>query len=858
MTYPPPIGQPHSPPAHRSSPASRFYQQRPRGSRPLPTGYPSPPPSESPGLYTDESDTVYSSQERKQAAGMIRTASISRGLRVQGASVVGLAPATIHNVSSSGGLRTSTHPDPTRSPASPIPEADERDPLEINRRISSHGPPPQAYHFPGLTRRKTHDSTHTTRSAVPSFISRISSNRSVQRVLAWARKPLPPVPIIADMPLSDQIQHRNADDTTPLPDLVHRAGTLHGMLEKGYHPHHSSTSDYSNFKGATSTATDDGNWSHSTRSQKPVAKLIPPWTGAPSPNQTASQNKKQRLIRWLILAFIIVAIIVIGVAVGVTVSRRESQESKCQDNQAGAACNLDASCVCTSTVPGRCNSLAKSLVDLVPTANQLLDTNLTTTNIYDSIWFAQGAITGTNCASQAVLVDVAPALDVSVSPNRTAWAQSALLWTLAQSQDLATTRRLKDFVQQAPWNQLSEKDGPVSDAGSSFSITQSNFIYDFASQTILPINVSFIDQGEPTNAQIAQVNEISQQALDRMYSYASASSMLRQNALATYWTNILGQRSDDLPTFISALSVSPIMLPFDATYSRRGHHLADLMTNSTTTPFPPPPSCYPGLTFDEFAQLEEIEGPIYGLPDSQIPDNFDTSCFSNRPLYGVLDVLHLRLPFPDQTPNASRQAVVLNRDVSPRAIIRSGSRLSAFPSTLNNQNAPVNPRQYGTLSHCNHVILSYLQAMPSTDVAVALVRYVLSSASAVPVPPGEDNILSQALSSIPTLEVTVFGSIDPSDVRSVASALADSSGNLFFGTPAAGAMRFWAINAASSAVIWTESATSQLIVRDNTLTNNLFNLTWEAAAVAVEHNVPGVGVHNITTAFQETGLFTNT
>lgn len=179
----------------------------------------------------------------------------------------------------------------------------------------------------------------------------------------------------------------------------------------------------------------------------------------------------------------------------------------------------DATCVCTSSVAGRCDQLAQSLVTLTPTLNTLFRTNFTTNLISTGIWEAQGAPLGGNCASQANLVDVAPALDFSKAPNRTIWTQSALLWNLVNSQDVGAIKKMQSFVRNAPWNELGNMDGPVSQS-SSFTLSISGFVFDFAAQTVSQPSVSFVSNGSPTSEQAAKVGSTARPALDRMYSFA--------------------------------------------------------------------------------------------------------------------------------------------------------------------------------------------------------------------------------------------------------------------------------------------------------------------------------------------------
>ena len=404
----------------------------------------------------------------------------------------------------------------------------------------------------------------------------------------------------------------------------------------------------------------------------------------------------------------------------------------------------DATCVCTTSLPGQCGDLASGLISLIPTVNTLFKMNLTPASLSVGIWTALGETIGGNCAPQILLLDVSPGLDHVTMPNRTLWAQSALLWNLVQSQDLATVKKMRSFVNSAPWDRLGHADGPAQDTTAKFQISASGFIFDFASQTISQSNVSFISDARPTNAQLARVDSVAQGVLDRMYSYAlgahrrcllpcvpsdigyTASSTQRQAAWATYWRTTLQQRPELLPVFMSSIASSPILIPFNASSPLT----LGLLTNSTNTNFPPPLGCYPALVRDHVDLLNNVENTVFGLPllSSNANSRFDTACFPTRPLYGVLDILQLRLPFVDSRTGVARQAAVLKHDVAPRAVVYSGELLSPLPSTSGLPNVTVlqaNPRQYGTLNHLNHVMLNFFTSLPDINVARALVNLVL-------------------------------------------------------------------------------------------------------------------------------------
>ncbi|KAJ7619128.1 hypothetical protein DFH06DRAFT_76062 [Mycena polygramma] len=195
--------------------------------------------------------------------------------------------------------------------------------------------------------------------------------------------------------------------------------------------------------------------------------------------------------------------------------------------------------------------------------------------------------------------------------------------------------------------------------------------------------------------------------------------------------------------------------------------------------------------------------------------------------------------------------VALQPDVRPRAVIYSGEVLSAFPGTSNisSDGVSLNPDNYGTLGHFNHVVLQYLSSMP-TGIARTVADFVLSNPTS---PPDSSSVL--ASTPIPALEVAVFGTLAKADLQFVATGFSDSAGSLVFGSSAGNALRQWAIPATSN-LVWTQFANSSLVVHDTSFTDAIFNQTWVAAAAALSSHA-NVGVLNVTSSFQETGKFSS-
>ncbi|KAI0348514.1 hypothetical protein BDW22DRAFT_96751 [Trametopsis cervina] len=705
-------------------------------------------------------------------------------------------------------------------------------------------------------RGSTAYSTKSTKSVVSSLMARLSHSSSdrksiKQAAVSWFRgKPLPPVPPLPNMPFQEI---RKAEDALGLPDLVGRAQILSAMLDKGQRPYESDEVLDSRYKERFSIpdvgmrigpAPNSNVWNSGAepnirtvardrrgRSEDFSAQLPPVQPDSPTRkpwrrSAWTKLSKQQRI--WVIVGFMaVISIVTIAVAVGVTVSSRHNDSHSCPGSFAGASCNLDVTCTCTSSDTTVCKPLAQSIASLVPVMNKAFSSNFTPAVVSDAIWEVQGgAVNSNNCANQVSLIDVAPALEPSAL-NRTQWAQSALLWNLVASENITVNHAMQNFIQKANWASL-PSDGPAPDTAALFSFHASGYNFNFATQTLSALPASFIGNGQPSTEQAGRVNDVAHGALDRMYQFAVASSSQQQSALQEYWTNELRRSTSDLPGFISFISGSPVMLPFDTSTTFGSSTLISLINKTTPAPFPPPLACYPGLSSSQLQSVNSLETTVFGLSLASGASTLDTSCFPNRPVYGVLDILQLRLPFPDGRSGVAKQAAILSRDASPRVVVYSGEAVSALPGTSSPGTLSIDPRDYGTLNSLNHVILKYLRSL-DTQTASALVDYVLTN---VATPPTSASPISGNLSSLPLLEVAVFGTIATSDIDSVASSLSNSAGGVYFGSLPSSVVRNWTIDSVQAEVTWTENATAPLVVRDSSTSDPNFNGVWSAATAA--------------------------
>lgn len=737
----------------------------------------------------------------------------------------------------------------------------------LHSRIAQHSDSSEARH-----------SVHSFKSVAPSFMSRISIPNSIKRFIYRRRdpKPLPPVPIIPDIPLTVEAQYRRQDEAAPLPELVNRAGQLHSMLEKEQgHYYHDGMGNHV-ASPMSETATSHTRQTYGTQSSlwQPLRRrdVIEAGGGVMvssnvylggSYESHGSPARKGRVCTclpkitrriWIMVGVGLVLVLIVAIVVPVVVTQTKNETPKCTSGLAGSLCDLNASCVCTST-SGTCNGLAQSIIDLVPVLNDKFSSSYTNADVYTSLWYAQGTTGSKDCSEQALLVDTGKSLSAQTYPERVKWTRAALLWNIVQSQDVEAANSMRKFVQKLPWSDLGN-DGPIdAQPSSTFTSTFAGYTYNFAKQEVSQPSTTFINQGQPLNAQIARVGQKAQAALDRMYSYALASSTQREAALKNYWTTTLAQRDEDLTTFIGVFSRSPILLPFNGSSTT-----IRSLYNSSSLLFPPPLSCYPGFSPELMNLVQTFETTVFNLDSPTAASSFDAACFPDRPVYGILDLLRLRLPYLEDRPWLPRQAAVLNLDALPRAVIYVNEMMSTtFPGSTPRakfNQSELDPRNYGTLSLPNHVILQYLSSMP-VDTAKALAQFITSAVGKPAVPPDPTSPLLQKLSSIPPLEVAIFGNIGPSDVSGTVTSFMAADGRFFFGTDAGSALRNWSITTAGGSVAWAENSTSPRIVRDSSLTDTTIDQAWRAVASRLNDQPETIGLSNLTVSFELTRKFSS-
>ncbi|KAI9445303.1 hypothetical protein H4582DRAFT_907061 [Lactarius indigo] len=859
-------------------PPSRYHDPGVGSSRFPPSSYPFAPSSEGPDYhFNGENDTIASYDGYADVAqpGSALTRKVS---------VVGITQATLRHVPSATSVPESIHEQSqatysSTSPLNPHPPSAFSTSMDGARhtdlRLADVQPligtlRPLTPGTPELRasiklsakrqRRVSALSTKTVKSHVSSLISSAGQRtaRAARTMVEWMRiKPLPPVPTIPDISLHQEQEHRRMEGSVPLPQLAERADRLNAMLDSGHLPDDgvgASTSEkvapfraYASGLGMTS-----GGRRRQSMTFPSGREVENPYGPAKTKSKFLKRPISRNKIKLFVGIFVSVLLVVIGIIVGVTVGHKRTHTPNCPANRTGNACDLDSTCVCVST---QCDVLAQSLVNLIPIVNDQFHANFTPAVVANAMSSSRASALSSDCAAQARVIDVSPTLDSQTFPNRTAWAQSALLWSFVLSQNTSSVRRLRDFITKADWKSLTG-DGAVAGQSSKFSTTQLGYVFDFAAQSISEPIVSFIPDGQPSSSQLAEMSNTARTTLDRMYTFASASSTIRSTAMGNYWQYILQQDPNNYLKFVSLLISSPILLPFDANGKAGNIPISSLLTNSTSAPFPPPLSCYPSLATSQLALITNLEASVFGLSAPTAQTNFNNSCFADRPIYGVLDVLHLRLPFRDSQTGTAKQAAILSREATPRVVVYSGEALSSLPNSNISSIPTTDPRRFGTLNHINHVLLDFFEAIPDLNVAIQFVNFVLSSAVT---PPSSDTLLGKSLDAIPTLEVAIFGSVTPPDVESVVSSFATPSGGLFFGSDNSLAVRDWALVGAQTSVTWTEFANSPEIVNDESFTDTAFSKVWDPAFLFFHSSTNAtVNVGNITAAFTAVNKFTST
>ena len=307
-----------------------------------------------------------------------RNASISRGYRASGVTMVGAASTKLQ---AHDGEEENSKPQASEADLlSDVRAGQELTGPFGNDSENSHAAPSSMLFSPALpptpgfhprplrdrsrkaSMRESQYSTRTTKSYVSSFISRVSavaSGHSVALRSAFRSrtvKPLPPIPTLPHLSVAAEAERRRLEEGLPMPQLVNRADTLAKMLEKGDYPHDRLDPARQEKLGVESLYDNEGSDRRASyaeqarnfpsRDRKPKRRRL--FAIASSFNITPHRcrryftSKTPRTI--IAVCGLALILIVVAVAVGVTVTKkRRSPRLTCAGNITGASCNLSKS-----------------------------------------------------------------------------------------------------------------------------------------------------------------------------------------------------------------------------------------------------------------------------------------------------------------------------------------------------------------------------------------------------------------------------------------------------------------------------------------------------------------------------------
>jgi hypothetical protein len=253
-------------------------------------------------------------------------------------------------------------------------------------------------------------------------------------------------------------------------------------------------------------------------------------------------------------------------------------------------------------------------------------------------------------------------------------------------------------------------------------------------------------------------------------------------------------------------------MSFNGSDSTNGTDLVNQLTD-TTLSFPPPTVCLPSLDRSKRIALQASELSAFGMNG--------TSC-EERPIYGIINSLRLRAPVD------ASQALVLNEDTKARVAIHHG------PSTRGDA------REWGTADAMEHVVLSWLKAFPSTEIARKAITYISHVDSPVASPPSNLALLA---ADLPLLEIALFGRSLISTTNFTLSLLSSADSSLFFGSAQASRLRAWALQSTSGgppttsfspAIVWAQNATSVERFIEQSTSDTAFDAIFNDAARLIQ------------------------
>jgi hypothetical protein len=296
-------------------------------------------------------------------------------------------------------------------------------------------------------------------------------------------------------------------------------------------------------------------------------------------------------------------------------------------------------------------------------------------------------------------------------------------------------------------------------------------------------------------------------------------------------------------------------------------------TDNQGISLPAPVACLPGVLQQGRSNLDLIEQNAFGLtPLATSPSTLQSSCFPDRPLYGVLDLLRLQRAFDDDRAGMRIPTAQLIAAAAPRVVLHSGEQLVGLTSFSDNGIATqtnftvinADPREYGTLQHLDHIALSWLQAFPNLTLATQAAQFVLGASDSTVPPQAGSTLFDQTddLADFPVIEVSVFGSLLRTDIESFHADFGTSNGTLFFGSGNGDIFRHWALRDDNDAILWSNSSTAADVVEEHAANNTAFETIWSqagdliSAAAAVGRGTGSPEIETIVLALQDAHLFT--
>lgn len=319
----------------------------------------------------------------------------------------------------------------------------------------------------------------------------------------------------------------------------------------------------------------------------------------------------------------------------------------------------DATCVCPDGSDDCQARIARSLITSAADAQKLFTPPINTTRLASSMAAYMPGTSINDCSAQALLLNL-QSLDPSRYSKRSKWFKAVMLWDIASSEDFSS-HTLRDGIDtQSYWLW---QDSPSFTPEKDFQTLSHGYSVDTAYEKVFVPPVS-IDAAQLSADQLARLNNDTSIAFTHVISLATAAATQRSLALAHLFAE-LGYTAQQQAAFLSAIANATVYFPFDVTASMDNRNMMDIASSQSSAgrTFPIPLGCQSGLSSAELQTINNIESDIFGLPEAQSLATFDQDC-PNRPLYGILNIFNLPLPFLGS--GVPQQAVAVMASVSSK------------------------------------------------------------------------------------------------------------------------------------------------------------------------------------------------